>query len=109
MTDIVKLKHLLNVISLKQRDLAIITTELKHCKLTLQKYVNQKNMYMNQSGIITNIIMIQQNNINILEAYDDLQQTTVNYTKICTIINHLTEQISLINIEDNINQILNTM
>ena len=103
--DVNRLKHLLSVLSLKKRDALKIKSELKNAKIILDNLIHKKNNF-NNNGLTYDIVAIQQNNLDILNAYEEFNKSTQEYHKINHLIAHLTNQVSYINIEDQVNNVL---
>jgi hypothetical protein len=103
--DVNRLKHLLSVLSLKKRDAIKLKSELKNAKIILDNLIQKKNNY-NNNGLVYDIILIQQNNLDILNAFEEFNKSTQEYQKISHLISHLTNQVSYINIEDQVNNVL---
>jgi len=103
--DVNRLKHLLSVLSLKTRDASKIKKELNNSKIILDTLVNKKNNYTN-NGLTYDIIAIQQNNLDILNAYEEFNKSTEEYNKITKLIVHLTNQVSNINIESQVQSVI---
>ena len=103
--NVTRLKHLLSVLSLKNRDAVKIKKELNNAKIILDDLIQRKNNYTN-NGFTYNIVVIQQNNLDILNAYDEFNKSTEEYNKISKLITHLTTQVGSINIEEQVNLII---
>jgi len=103
--DVNRLKHLLSVLSLKKRDALKIKSELKNSKLILDNLIQRKTNY-NNNGLVYDIIQIQQNNLDILNAFEEFNKSTNEHHKINHLIAHLTTQVAGINIEDQVNNVL---
>ena len=103
--EVTRLKHLLSVLSLKTRDASKIKKELNNAKIILDTLVNKKNNY-NNNGLTYDIVAIQQNNLDILNAYEEFNKSTEEYNKITKLIVHLTTQVAGINIEPQVQSVI---
>ena len=96
-------RKLLDVISLKRRDLNKYYTELKTVKYELSILLEKDSKY--RSSTNTNMVQFQQNNIDIIDCNTKYQNLVTNYNKTKQILDHLETVIGTYNINNMITNI----
>ena len=107
--EITRLRNLLSVLDLKKRDLIKKQKELKNAKIILDNYISKKNSFNNNpTGYVVDPITLQQTNIDILDAFNEVLISKQSYELILKNVNHLTNIISHIDIESSVDNVLAT-
>lgn len=104
--EIKRLRNLMSVLNLKRRDLIKKQKELSNAKIILDKCISKKKSFVNNNGNITDPIIIQNTNLEILDAYDEYKISQEECDKILKNVNHLTNIISYIDIEYAVDNVL---
>lgn len=104
--EIKRLRSLMSVLNLKRRDLVKKQKELKNAKIILDNCISKKKSFINNNGNITDPIIIQNTNLEILDAFDEYQLSQQECDKILKNVNHLTNIISHIDIEYAVDNVL---
>jgi hypothetical protein len=101
-----KIRKLLDVISLKKRDLTKYFTELKNIKLELKLLIEKNDKYRKDIHNI-NQVLFQQNNVEIIDANNKYIDIKDKYEKTKQMLDHLESVIGNYNINDIITDIKN--
>ena len=104
--EIKRLRSLMSVLNLKRRDLVKKQKELSNAKTILDKCISRKKSFVSNNGNITDPIIIQNTNLEILDAFDEYQLSQQECDKILKNVNHLTNIISYIDIEYAVDNVL---
>ena len=106
--EVTRLRNLISVVQLKRRDFLKIKNQLKEQKIILDTCISKKNAYINTNNIVYDPVTVQQNNLEILDHFEELKKIQKEYDKLTHTISHLTNIISYINIEEQVSQVLST-
>ena len=103
-TNIERLRKMLDLLALRKRDLAKLTTDLREAKFTLDNLIERKTRLV--ADINNNQITNQTCNIAIIDANDIFNKLTEEHQKVTLNVEHFIRVISTINIEMHIQNII---
>lgn len=99
MTDIDRLRNLLDVLKLRKRDLSKLVEQVRQSKLDLDTQISNKSR-------AKDALANQTINISIIDAHTLYTTLTAEHDKVQRHVNNLTRIIASINIEEHITEII---